>query len=123
MASGQSSAAMKLGRQKLITSIMPKGTGRKVLVGLRKEHGINTGNINMARGAGMYNPLVRRGIGEETEKEMLTVVVPAEKADEIFAYIYHLADIGEPHHGIIFQSDLLCASQYEMPADIADEAD
>ena len=114
---------MKLGHQKLITTIMPKGTGRKVLIGLRKEHGINTGNINMARGAGMYNPLAKRGIGEQTEKEMLTVVVPAERADEIFDYIYDIADIGEPHHGIIFQSDLVCASQYEMPANIGDEAD
>ena len=64
----------------------------------------------------MYNPMARRGIGEQTEKEMLTVViVPAEKADEIFAYIYELAEIGEPHHGIIFQSDLLHASDYQLP--------
>ena len=114
---------VKLGRQKLITSIMPKGTGRKVLVGLRKEHGINTGNINMARGASMYNPMSRRGIGEQTEKELLTVVVPADKADEIFEYIFDLADIGEPHRGIIFQSDLMCSSGYEMPRDIAEEKD
>ncbi len=107
--------------QKLITSIMPKGAGRKVLVGLRKDHGINTGNINMARGAGMYNPMARRGIGEQTEKEMLTVIVPAEKADEIFAYIYELAEIGEPHHGIIFQSDLLHASDYQLPENIEEE--
>lgn len=123
MATAQLSATMKLGRHELITRIMPKGTGRKVLVGLRKELGITTGNINMARGAGMYNPLVKRGIGEETEKEMLPVVVPAEKAGEIFEYIYDLAEIGEPHHGLIFQSDLLCASQYEVPSDIADEDD
>ena len=113
----------KFGHQKLITSILPKGAGRKVLVGLRKEHGINTGNINMARGAGLYNPLSKRGIGEQTEKEMLTVVVPADIADDIFEYIFDLADIGEPHHGIIFQSDLLCSTAYEMPADLTEETD
>ena len=75
----------------------------------------------MARGAGTYNPLSKRGIGEQTEKELLTVVVPAEKAEEIFEYIYHLADIGEPHHGIIFQSDLVCASSYDIPDDIEEE--
>jgi len=48
---------MNYNHQKLITSIMPKGVGRKVLLGLRKDHGINTGNINGARGVGMYNPL------------------------------------------------------------------
>jgi len=112
---------MNYNHQKLITSIMPKGVGRKVLLGLRKDHGINTGNINGARGAGMYNPMARRGIGEQTEKEMLTVVVPEEKADEIFAYIYALAEIGEPHHGIIFQSDLLHASNYKVPDNIEEE--
>jgi len=108
-------------QQKLIAAIMPKGTGRKVLVGLRHDHGINTGNINMARGAGMYNPLSKRGVGEQTEKEMLTVVVPAGKADEIFAYIYYLADIGEPHHGIIYQSDLVCSSTYLVPDGLEEE--
>lgn len=114
---------MKLAHQKLITTIMSKGSGRKVLVGLRREHGINTGNINMARGAGMYNPLAKRGVGEQTEKEMLTVIVPAEKADEIFEYIYNTANIGEPHHGIIFQSDLMCASSFEVPEEIREEED
>jgi len=111
----------KLTNHKLITSIMPKGTGRKILHGLRMDYGINTGNINMARGAGKYNPMLKRGIGEQTEKELLTVIVPEEQADEIFDYIYIMAEIGEPHRGIIFQSDLLCASEYPLPDDIEEE--
>ena len=111
----------KLSNHKLIISIMPKGTGRKILHGLRMDYGINTGNINMARGAGKYNPLLKRGIGEQTEKEMLTVVVPEEQADEVFEYIYIVAEIGEPHRGIIFQSDLLCASDYPLPENLESE--
>jgi len=111
----------KLTNHKLITSIMPKGTGRKILHGLRMDYGINTGNINMARGAGKYNPMLKRGIGEQTEKELLTVIVPEEQADEVFDYIYIMAEIGEPHRGIIFQSDLLCASEYPLPDDIEEE--
>jgi len=93
---------MKYNHQKLIISVMPKSVGRKVLLGLREYLGVNMENINGARAAGMYNPMARRGIDEQAEKEMLSVVVPEEKADEIFAYIYALAEIGEPHHGIIF---------------------
>jgi len=104
-------------------SILPKGTGREVLQGLRKDHQIKTGNINMARGAGMYNPLDKRGVGEQTEKEMLTVVVSAEQADDVFAYIYDAAKIDEPHHGIIFQSDLMRSSEYTLPDDIAEETE
>ena len=114
---------MKLFEQKLITSIIPKGAGRRVLQGLRREHGINTGNINMARGVGMSNPLFTRGLGEQTEKEILTVVVSAEQADEIFDFIFDLADIGEPHHGIIFQSTLLCSSAYDLPQGLAEESE
>lgn len=114
---------MKAERQKLLTAIVPKGTGRKVLLGLRREHGINTGNMNMARGAGMYNPLHKRGVGEQTEKELINVVVPRAQADEIFEYIYHLAEIGEPHRGIIFQSDLMRYSSYQLPENIEEEAD
>ena len=109
---------MKLSHQKLITSIIPKGAGNDVLLGLRNDFGINTGNIKMARGSGQYNPLSLRGIGEQTEKEILTVIVSAEKADEIFEYIYFRAHIDEPHNGIIFQSDLLYASKYRLPEDI-----
>ena len=100
---------------------MPKGAGNDVLLGLRDDHGIKTGNIKTARGSGQYNPLSLRGIGEQTEKEMLTVIVPEEKADEIFEYIYYRAHIDEPHNGIIFQSDLLYASKYELPEDIEKE--
>lgn len=89
--------------------------------GLRKDHGVKTGNINMARGAGMYKPLDKRGIGEQTEKEMLSVVVPAEQADDVFAYIYETAKINEPHRGIILQSDLMCSSLYSLPTDLAEE--
>jgi nitrogen regulatory protein PII len=112
---------MKYSHQKLIISILPKGAGREVLQVLRKDHGIKTGNINMARGAGMYNPLDKRGVGEQSEKEMLTVVVSTEQADEVFAYIYEAARIDEPHRGIIFQSDLKSSSQYTLPTDLAEE--
>jgi hypothetical protein len=114
---------MKYSNQKLITTILPKGVGRELLQGLRKDHGVKTGNINMARGAGMYNPLDKRGVGEQTEKEMLSVVVPAGQADDVFAYIYEMAKINEPHHGIILQSDLLCASLYSLPKDLAEETE
>lgn len=112
---------MNLAHQKLITSIMPKGIGRKILLGLRREFDINTGNIKMARGAGKYNPLDKRGVGEQTEKEMLTVVVSPEQADAVFEYIFFEAEIGLPHHGIIFQSDVLLTSEYKLPENLPEE--
>ena len=111
----------KLSNHKLITGIIQKGTGRKILLGLRTDFDITTGNINMGRGAGKYNPMVKRGVGEQTEKELLTVIVPEHQAEEVFEYIYFEAEIYEPHHGIVFQSDLLCTSEYTLPEDLAEE--
>lgn len=113
----------KLTNHKLITSIMQKGTGRKILHGLRTEFNITTGNINMGRGAGKYNPMIKRGMGEQTEKELLTVIVPEHQADEVFEYIFFEAEINEPHHGIVFQSSLMCATGYQLPEDLAEEED
>jgi len=51
---------------------------------------------------GKLTPAKYRGVGEQSEKEVLTVVVEEAQADDIFEYIYHLADINRPHGGIIY---------------------
>lgn len=45
--------------------------------------------------------------GGTTEKEIMIVIVEADRADEIFEYIYHEAEINRPHGGLIFQQPVL----------------
>ena len=71
-------------------------------------------NIKSARGIGKITPLAYRGIGGQSEKEILTVVVPSESADEIFDYIYHEADIDRPHGGMMYIYSLLQGTRYEL---------
>lgn len=100
---------------KLITCVLHKGRSRPVLVALREEQGIVSANVNFARGTGrMTHRTYHRGMSQ-TEKEILQVVVPAERADELFAFIHERAEIGRPHGGLMYQTDLSAATTFVLP--------
>ncbi len=107
---------MHLQRQKLITCILPKGVALGVAARLKSEYDLMSADIKSARGVGKITPLAYRGIGGQSEKEILTVVVPEESADEIFTFIYEVAEINRPHGGLIYVYSLQQASRYEIPA-------
>ena len=112
---------MPLSEQKLITCILPKGVAQRVAEGLKEVHNIMSMNINNARGTGQITPLAYRGVGEQAEKEILTVVLSAERADELFEYIYHEADINRPHGGMMYMHGLQKATTYTLP-EVPEEA-
>lgn len=113
---------MKLAnRSKLITCILPKGGAMPVLKQLKQELGIVTCNINHARGSGRFTPLAHRGVGEQTEKEILSVVVDEARAEAVFDFIFRTAEIDRPHGGLVFQSALEQATQYHIPAELPAE--
>lgn len=105
---------------KLITSITPHGRALPVLKALKDELGIITANIYKARGSGRMTPMAWRGVGETTEKDVMDVVVPESRADEVFAFIYEKAGINKPHGGILYQRTLAAATLFELP-DLPDE--
>ena len=112
---------MFINNQKLITCIFPKGICFDVVKSLKGEKGIVTANINTARGLGKLTPLAYRGVGEQTEKEILTVTVSSEDADEIFGFIHDEVGINKPHGGLIYMSNLDCVSAYSLPEDLPEE--
>lgn len=100
---------------RLITCILPKGKARDIEEGLVENHGIHSGNFHYARGVGRMSPLSARGIGEQQEKEVLEISVPAELADEVFRYIFYRGEMDRPHGGIIFMTRLEQASEMRLP--------
>ena len=101
--------------QKLIYCILPKGVAVEVVKKLKEIHEINASNISNARGVGKITPLAYRGIAGQSEKEILSVVVSAGNADEIFEFIYHEADIDRPHGGIMYMHALPKTTEYRLP--------
>lgn len=104
----------------LITCILPKGIAMGIVKALKVEKGIIRSNVSNARGVGRITPLAYRGIGGQSEKEILNVVVETGEADEIFEYIYHKADINRPHGGMMFMCQLGKTTLFILP-DLDDE--
>ncbi len=105
---------------KLISAIVPKGVAPGVIDRLQHEKGITTANFTYARGIGKHKPMKHRGIGEQTEKEILSVVVDEKRGDEIFEYIYEQAEIDRPHGGYIYMQSLSMSADFVLP-DIVEE--
>ena len=106
---------MKTLPQKIITCILPKGVAVCVIEKLRDTYGLISANIKSARGVGKITPLAYRGVGGQSEKEILTVVVPTESADELFEFIYETAEINRPHGGLIYMNALSMATIFTLP--------
>ncbi len=109
---------------KLITCIASEDRVRDVVKGLAKEFGIQAVVNHYARGFGRSSPLAARGLGQQTEKVIINVVVPRKQTDEVFTYMYHTADLDRPHGGIIYVTSVLKANispQVELPEENADE--
>ena len=100
---------------KLITVIIPKGVDTELVNQLGDEVGINSVNVNYARGLGRITPLRHRGIGETTEKAIITVLIEEERADEVFEFIFYKADVNHPHGGLMFQQSLLANTLFKIP--------
>ncbi|MCW8924243.1 MAG: hypothetical protein OQK69_11540 [Gammaproteobacteria bacterium] len=112
---------MELKTTKLITAILPKGRALAVVDRLEHEKQLTTANFNFARGMGKLTPAKYRGVGEQSEKEVLTVVVEESQADDVFEYIYNVAEINRPHGGIIYMQSLMQSTSFVLPETVSEE--
>lgn len=100
---------------KLITCVLPPGIATELLRKLRSERGISEANAHTARGIGKLTPAAYRQLGNETQKEIVSVVVPSDRADELFRYVFTEAQIDRPHGGIMFMHVLGRATPLRLP--------
>ena len=97
---------MSESHSKLITVVLPHdNTAGKLLEMLRNEMGLCSSSIHTARGCGTGGPEARQ-FGVEVEKDIFSVVVDAERADDAFGRIYEFVDMGNRHGGFMFQAEL-----------------
>ena len=98
---------------KLITSFLPHGTGVPMIKLLKQETGICTANINSSRGTGSSGGT--SDFDKWVEVDVLDVVVNADRADEIFNFIYEKAGIAEGNHGFMIQQSLIQSTKFSLP--------
>lgn len=106
---------------KTITCFLPVGRAQGVLERLRKEKGIPSAFSYHARGTGLAT---RRDKShpEYVEREMITALVPFERADEIFRFVFFASGIDHAHAGMVLMTaaphaEILCLSD-EIPDEV-----
>jgi hypothetical protein len=97
---------------KLITCILAKGKGATLVGRLSEEMGISSANVASSRGRGA-NAI--GNIGAWDEVDMLTVTVAAERAEEIFSFIFHEGGIDQPRGGIMYQYAVSPVTTFMLP--------
>jgi len=106
---------------KLISCVLPDdGTEKKLIRALRDEKQITRANSISCMGMAVLAD-ARTKFGELPEPILVRkvdVVVPEEKADDLYDYIYEKAHIGRPEGGAIWLGALTLVSPFVLPADV-----
>lgn len=106
---------------KLITCVLPDdGTEKKLFRALRDEkHIIRANSVSCLGLTGPAEARTKFGkLPEPTLMRKIDVVVPEDKADELYDYIYDKANIGRPQGGVIWQATLTLTSPFALPQDV-----
>ncbi len=100
---------------KIITCVLPKGSSKRIMEALF-DRGVTRVSFSNARGFGFLDYLATaNGLPKQEEKEMLNVVAKnAQEAEDLFDFIYAQAEIGEPHGGLMYMSNLGVSSQFVL---------
>jgi hypothetical protein len=103
------------GEQRIITLVIYAGGGRKVLEALYGR-GIRTASLQSARGSSVGDPIRRRGLPVQYEKDVVSVVVPVASADEVFHFLFDAGGVDRPHGGFLYMARLGRTTEYRLPA-------
>ena len=100
-------------RYRLITCFLPAGRALEVLERLRKEQDLASLSYHHARGVGVGTRRGARFLA--TEREVITVLAPQARAEELFRFLYFAAGLDKPNTGMVFMEPVLRASPFVLP--------
>jgi nitrogen regulatory protein PII len=106
-------------QQRLITCILSRGHDTQALLRDLRDLGITTASVYHARGAG-GSAAQRSYFAGILEKDILSVLVPKSRADEIFAWLYEAAKFHDPHQGMMFMEKVAWAGHFNLPETAVD---
>lgn len=62
-----------------------------------------------------------RRLLNRVEKDLLTILVEGDRADEIFTWIYHVARVSEVEGRFLYMTRVLRTTPYRLPEGVAAE--
>jgi hypothetical protein len=109
---------------KAIHCVLPDdGTDKRVLVELRRKHGVIRAGSATRRGIGALAEVkTKRGkLPESDLVKQVYVICSEDQADGVFDFIFWSAQLDKPGRGVMWQQALTGCTPFELPADIPDE--
>lgn len=87
---------------RLVTVILPTGSGHGLLEKLVTQKGLTTVFLHHARGSGLSGVLKRKGLAQQIEKDIVVAAVSTDTLEEVIGFIYEEGGVGKPHGGFIY---------------------
>jgi len=95
--------------------MLHKGTkAMEILTRLKEEKQIVSADLSFARGTSSL-PGQWGGIGEMIETEILEVMVPEDRSEEIFEFIYDVAEIDKVKDAFLYMGRKIRGVSYVIP--------
>jgi len=93
---------------KIIHCILPAGSANDLVERLRQEHGLACVISHHARGGGISTKKGEKAF-RYIECDVVTLLAPAARADELFEFVYRAAGIDQRHTGMVLMESCLIA--------------
>ena len=109
-----------IGHFKVIHCFLPPGRSHDLLLRLKNEQGIASAFAHHARGGSLSN---RKGKESfyYSEMEVVTLLAPAEQADDIFAFVVRSTGIDKPRAGMVVMEKAQMGVAMTLPEGVPDE--
>jgi len=105
---------------KVITCFLPAGKGKEVLDELRGQKGVFSAFVHHARGVGVDSGRDNKA-PFYVEREVITVLAPVGRADEVFEFLYFSAGLNHPHAGMVLMEKAIRGMMCNLTPGITDE--
>ena len=104
---------------KKIVCVLLQGNASEIIARLHEEKGVDSCDIH--RGRGRSTALKKnQTYGEYVEVEVISVEIEAERADEIFEFLYYEAGLDHTNGGFLYQVPVVQSTVFKLP-DIPEE--